>query len=290
MNKFFLAIDHSIQKTIDKLRGKPDIPALSEYLTTFAGLVKNVKELNTVILGSSIFKFGYLPQENQYNLSLASQDLYYSYELYKKHATKVKNIVLGFSYFSPFHVLVRCNCADLAMVIKIVDEIEYQFPEVAKEKKLDKLEKQCKKYILNSYKRKINQLPDNYIGNVLPSKGYYTVPSEEFINTVRKTFNREHTQLLYLKKIIEETIKNNQNLFVVYPPLSDDFKNNFNRENSVIISELQDILKDYPSVKMLNYYDDNDFLKEDFEDIQHLSYSGAKKLTQKIQEELKKNN
>ena len=68
MNSIFLAIDHTIQKILDKLRGKPNIPALSEYLTTLAGLVKMPKELDTVILGSSIYRvlypYGFLSCES----------------------------------------------------------------------------------------------------------------------------------------------------------------------------------------------------------------------------------
>ncbi|MBR2524940.1 hypothetical protein IKE67_00590, partial [bacterium] len=121
MFNLFSTIEHSFQKIIDKLRGKPDIPALSEYISTLAGLVKRPKDLNTVIFGSSHFKFGYLPQEHQYNIAMASQDLYYSYQFYKKYANGVKNVVLGYSYFSPYHVLVKCKFADLAMVVKIIE-------------------------------------------------------------------------------------------------------------------------------------------------------------------------
>ena len=287
MQNIFSIIEHSLQNIIDKLRGKPNILALSEYTTTLAGLVKMSASTETVILGSSHFKYGYLPQKNQYNISMASQDLYYSYELYKKYAKDVKNIVLGFSYFSPFHVLVKCIYADLAMVMKVIEGIDYQYPEEADKKELDKLEKKYRNFILKSYKRKINLTPNNFTGGMTSYKGYYAEPDEEFINTIRKTFNREHTQILYLRKIIEETIKNNQNLLIVYPPLSEDFRKNFENENRIVFDELHSIAKEYPSVKLVSYYDDKDFSKEDFEDIQHLSYSGAKKLTQKIQYELK---
>lgn len=283
-------IEHFFQNIIDKLRGKPDILALSEYLLILAGLVKIPKNTDTIILGSSHFRFGYLPQEHQYNISMASQDLYYSYQFYKKYAADVKNIVLSFSYFSPYHVLCKCKFADLAMVIKIVEGIDYQYPEAAKEKKLDKLEKECRKYILKSYKRKVALIPDNYIGNVISYKGYYEKPSEEFIETVRKTFKREHVQMQYLVKIIEETVENNQNLLIVCPPMSDDFISNFKEETDKNLSEMLRIVKDYPKVRVVNYFCDKDFSNADFEDMEHLSFSGAEKLTRKIQEELKKFN
>lgn len=290
MFNLFSTIEHSFQKIIDKLRGKPDIPALSEYISTLAGLVKRPKDLNTVIFGSSHFKFGYLPQEHQYNIAMASQDLYYSYQFYKKYANGVKNVVLGYSYFSPYHVLVKCKFADLAMVVKIIEGIDYQYPESAQKKELDKLEKRCKNYILKSFKRKVKSFPENNIGFLTSYKGYYEPPSQEFINTARKTFKREHVQICYLKKIIEETCNNNQNLLIVCPPMSDDFIHNFKEETDKNISEMYDIVKDYPKVRVANYFCDKDFSNADFEDMEHLSYNGAEKLTQKIQEELKKFN
>lgn len=285
-----LDIGKFIQRIIDKLRGKPDIIALSEYVTVLAGLQKVSKDINTIAIGSSHFMCGILPEENQYKLSLASLDLYYSYELYKKYAQNIKNVVLDFSYFSPFHVTVKTLYAPNAMVIKLLTGIDYQFSEVAKEKKLDKLEKMYGKYILKSYNKKVNFLPDNYTGLVMSYNNSYNAPSEDTIKTMKKTFNREHIQMQYLNKIAEETIKNNQNLLIVCPPLSADFIKNFKSETDIVISELYDNLKNYPQVKVLNCFEDNDFTNSDFDDIEHLAYSGAKKLTQKIQNELRKFN
>ena len=277
-----------IQKIIDKLRGKPNIIALSEYITVLAGIQKMPKTADTIAIGSSHFMWGFLPKENQYKISLDSLDLYYSYQLYKKYAQNVKNVVLDFSYFSPFHVTVKTLYAPNAMVLKLLAGIDYQFPEVAKEKKLDKLEKKHGKYILKSYNKKVNSLPEDYTGLVISYNNTYNAPREETIKTMKKTFGREHIQMQYLKKIAEETARNNQNLLIVCPPLSEDFIKNFKTATDAIISELYENLKDFPQVKVLNCFEDKDFSNEEFDDIEHLAYSGAKKLTQKINEELEK--
>ncbi len=68
-------------------------------------LENNINKIQTLVLGSSHGHYAFLPkEETEFNLSIRSQDLYYSYKLYQKYASKLsnlKNIILFYSVFSP---------------------------------------------------------------------------------------------------------------------------------------------------------------------------------------------
>ena len=63
-----------IQKIIDKIRRKPNFTQI--LLQKFEGF-KKLKDVKTLILGSSHLQNNYIAVEGEYNFAISSQDLYY---------------------------------------------------------------------------------------------------------------------------------------------------------------------------------------------------------------------
>ena len=88
-------------------------PHIDSYLVGLKkkiGIEQNLSAIDTLVLGSSHGQYSYVPQENEYNLCLPSQDLYYSYSLYKKYSRRLKNlqtVVLFYSVFSQGFELIK---------------------------------------------------------------------------------------------------------------------------------------------------------------------------------------
>lgn len=100
-----------VQEWIDRLRGK--VFALDSMLEKAEG-IKSIKNIETLALGSSHMERGFIPQDGEYNLGSASQDLYYTYSLYRLYTSKsVKNIFATFSVFSPNDMLIKSGLAGI---------------------------------------------------------------------------------------------------------------------------------------------------------------------------------
>lgn len=271
-----------IQNLIDKKRGKEHIPYVSITSKKIAGADKFIKKVDTLILGSSHMEMGYIASRNEYNLATSSQDLYYGYELLKKYNNdSIKNIILGISYFSPWHVLIKTNeYAIYCTYFKILAGIDYQYEDVAKEKNLYEIEEKYKEYLKKYYN---HYLPKDYRGNHDKYPKIYHAPTEDERNAILKAMKREHSQMYLYKNFLEDT--KYKNIYVVIPPMSKDFQE-FMPNKQTIFSETYEIVKSYQNVKLLDYYNDRDFDIKDFYDYQHLNLKGAKKLTSKIKSNL----
>ncbi len=267
-----------IQNLIDKIRGKEHIPYVSITSKKIAGADKFCKKIDTLILGSSHMEMGYIATKKEYNLATSSQDLYYSYNLLKKYNNdNIKNVILSISYFSTWHVLIKTReYAIYCAYFKILTGIDYQYNNVAKEKNLYYIEEKYGDYLKKYYKR---FLSGNYRGNYNKYQKGYHVPSDEKKNSILKAMNREHSQMYIFEKFLEET--KDKNVYIVIPPMSKDFQE-FMPDKQTIFGKTYDIVKSYGNVKLLDYYDDNDFKQDDFFDFQHLNLKGAKKFTNKI--------
>lgn len=107
-----------IQEMIDILRGK--FFTLDIMLKKAVNL-KNRTDFTVLALGSSHMRCGFIPQKGEINLGSASQDLYYSYNLYKIfNSDSVKNVLLTFSVFSPNDILLKSGFAKIAISFKLL--------------------------------------------------------------------------------------------------------------------------------------------------------------------------
>lgn len=250
-----------------------------KYLVKFIGFIKNQKKIKTLILGSSHGDYSIsskIPFLNTYNLCLPSQDLYYSYNLYKTvKSTNLKNVILFFSVFSPGFDLIKTSEYQRCFLYKLIFNIPYK-----NKLSIDQKNEEIK------YKKYIDQiknnflLDDNYVGcddNNYFSKINLSV-KDRAIKHLREN-NRNNNQIRYIKDMNSLIERNNQKLIIVIPPTRNDYKKILPK-STIIFQKLFEFSKMH-NIKILNYYDIN-LNDSNFWDTDHLNEKGAKKITKDI--------
>ena len=271
-----------IQDFVDILRGK--VPYMENILAAY-NVYKNIKDYETLALGSSHMT-GYMPKENGMNMSISSQDLYYSYELYKilnNQNPDIKNIILSFSVFSPGHCLIKTNECNMTILYKILFGIDYQYPEIAKAKHFDLIEKFYENKI-RKYCDKISYIegyrggmPENYFGtsSINPDKARITAIKHY------KNNQRECSQMHLLKAFIKDVQKNNQNLYILIMPCPEEYRKIL-PPKEVLFESLKETILNESNVKLIDLYDAAEYNNDEFLDEHHLNIKGAKKLSKYI--------
>lgn len=93
--------------------------------------IENQAEIKTLVLGSAHAVF-FQTNEDEFNLATASQDLYCSYNLYKKYGQNAQNIILTYSVFSKGLCLIKTKESELCILLKEIFGIDYQNKDIAK--------------------------------------------------------------------------------------------------------------------------------------------------------------
>lgn len=271
----------SLQRIIDIIRRKTG--AMPLIADKYVGISRNPK-IRTLALGSSHMMFGYLPSIDEYNLAFPSQDLYSSYELYKIYNNEnIKNIIMCFSVFTPGQKLCLGSVAEASAMLKVIFGIEYQHPDMID---MDKTKKR-ENFYRTEFKRYLKKLKlkDTYRGNLTKHGKMRT--GEEHIKDIAlkhlKNNQRENDNMQSCIDLINETKKNNQNLYFVIPPVTNCYKSVL-PSSDVMFKKLYDVVENQPHVKVLNFYDSNEYIDSDFHDGDHLKTCGAEKLTKAINE------
>ncbi|MCQ2739530.1 MAG: hypothetical protein MJ237_04805 [bacterium] len=275
-----------IQNIIDKLRSKAGPKLIYEKKKA----LEQIENSDTLVLGCSHMQIGYIPNENEVNIATTSQDLYYSYNIYKKYCKdNIKNIVMCFSVHTPGHCLIMTKLHKICVHLKLLFDIPYQYEDVAIKKNLYETESVVRKQI--QHYDKILKIPQNYRGEC---RRYYKrkfITKKEIIARAKghyKNNQRENSQMEYCLKLIQETKQNNQNLVFVLPPATEIYKSVLPKSD-IIFKVLYDMVKDFDHVKIINLYDDCNFTHKDFIDGDHLNNQGAMKFTTKIRSTLHQN-
>lgn len=274
----------TIQALIDKIRNKQSFAQQLFY--KIEGL-KHKGTIKTLILGSSHLANGYWAEDEEYNLSMPSQDLYYAYNLYKEfNNSNIKNIVIAFSVFTPGLSIIRTICSDFCIPYKVLLDIPYQDNEVAIKKQLYLKENKCKTEI-EEYKKNFKiEYPCN--GNLLryPHKKFNKKKACDRALKHLKNNKRENSQMHYCVDIIELATKNNQNIFFVLPPTTKTYREVL-PPKEIIFKELINVVQNYSNAKILNYFD-TDYFDEvkDFTNEDHLNRQGAIKLASFVRKEI----
>lgn len=270
---------HIFQDIIDLIRNKT---VAVESFVEFENQLKNINDKETLIIGSSHIADGYIPQKNEVSFAFHSQDLYYSYNLYKltKHSN-IKNVIMSFSVFSDGYTLIKTNESKFCIPLKLIFGIPYQYEDVAKYNRLYLFEYQ--------YKRKINKCRKNREKYV---RKPYIVKNDFDLNIIKKRATshyknhlREISQMNYFIKILEETKAKNQNLYIVITPVTSMYRNEL-PPSEEIFSNMKNITKEFPHCCVLDYFNDEEFTIEDFYNGDHLNKKGAEKLTNLIRKEI----
>ena len=266
----------------DTVRGK--VPYLENILAVY-NVYKNIKDYETLVLGSS-HMMAYMPDKSGINMSISSQDLYYSYEMYKllkKENPKLKNIIISFSLFTQGHCLIKTRECKMAIAYKILFGIDYQYPEIAKAKHFDLIEKYYKYKIYKEYRKRV--FVEGYRGG-MPEYYFDTTdinPEKAKVLAMKhyKNNKRECSQMYLLKEFIKDVQKNNQNLYIYIAPNSEEYRRNLPAKEE-LFKEMYDVVSNAQNVRVIDLYNSEDFERNDFLDEIHLNIKGAKKLTKYV--------
>jgi hypothetical protein len=274
-----------IQEIIDVIKNKK-IPCLGTLVDKKMGYkYKSTNEIKTLVLGSSHIACSYIAKEDEFNLGAASQDLYYNYQLYNLLNTSfVKNVVVSFSVFTPGHILIKTGEAKYCVLYKLLFGIDYQYENDAKNKFLKYYEKRYDKAI-KKYLSTNNKEYSDYRGNILqyPKDNFDSKIIKETALKQYKNNQRSNNQMDYLMKLIKETEARKQNLFLVIPPATDEYKS-YLPTSDIIFKKLYLSCAGFSHIKIIDLYDSSDFVKTDFCDGHHLNNNGAEKLTKTVRE------
>lgn len=278
-----------IQDIIDILRSKHKLKTetteLLQVMFNKIETLKNLSNIKTLILGSSHGEYGFIcTNPTEYNLAISYQDLYYSYNLYKKFNNKdLKNIVIFYSVFSPGYQLIKTNDYCICCQYKFLANIDYQSPEILNDLNIEKIEKNTIKHI--KWLRKHYEIKNSDRGNcknyVFPCK---TDNVQERTVPHYKNNQRHNNQNKYLKLLIEKANKNNQKVIIIISPATQTYKKVLpNSEH--LFRELFDLISinNYSNVDILNLYD-REFSQDLFGDWDHLNKLGAEKISKMIEE------
>ncbi|MBP3924948.1 hypothetical protein J6E39_06875 [bacterium] len=273
-----------VQEIIDVLRGKTfGLDTMVNKHECFL----NIKDYYLLAFGSSHMDLGYIPAEGEINMGSPSQDLYYSYNLYKLMNNETLKVVLQtYSAFSAGDVLIKSRYNKLAVMFKLLYNIPYQDNEIAKKLHFNFWEKYYK-FMMLKYLKVLN-LPQNYNGKPGCNNTIGIKDEAEIQKRALKHYKigKKSTQIDYCKKLLKETKNNNQKIYFILPPVTSYYKAIL-PASGIIFNELYEVCKGYSHAEILNFYDSDFFTDDDFSDGDHLNYGGATKLTQKVKERFK---
>jgi len=252
----------------------------------FKFLSQNKPAFSTLILGSSHARDDFVCDEQSFNLSGASLDLYRIYHLYlwamKNNPSFVQNVIVFYDVFSPGLQLEKTKHALRCVPYKLFYQIPYAFELTAE---TVKKEKSFIKKLKKAYD-KMPAIESFYRGNA--EQVQYPEGSEGIQKKVEghlKNNTRCNNQTKYIEKFAKETQKRGQNLYVITPPYRSDYSSLL-PPYETLFAELLQVLQKNPNVILLNFQNDTDFDDTDFYDADHLNNKGALKLTEKIKTHL----
>lgn len=254
---------------------KKSPPFLFSELYCKKYLLNKTKTIETIAIGSSHGAYSFIPsiiQRNSFNLCSTSQDLYYSYQLYKKvcsSQSKLKTIFLFYSVFSSGFEVEKTSeksiCAYFAHLYKISPKCISN--EILLEIKKTKM-----------YKKTVNfKKIDN--GFLYREHEIVNVPNVDHRAFCHLRENqRINDQINYLIKLITDCETNDQQLVIVLPPARIDYKQLIPDD---VFDKLIELRKQY-NFKLIDYFNSDLFDDTDFIDCDHVNLNGAIKLSNNL--------
>jgi hypothetical protein len=241
---------------------------------------ENVK---TIVLGSSHGRDGFIPDENSFNLSNSSQDLYRAFKVYEyvtnipSKCNVLKNIVLFWSVFHPGLQLEKTKeyltCIPYRAFYNIQYPIDFPISDDIYVKQLKKLLKKIR-------------VPKNYRGKSFWNIHHGDGSTSVLVESHLKNTKRNNNQIQYVEKMLDLARKHGHKLYIVLPPYRQDYLDCL-PDNDKVYFELFDFLGKNPDVQLLDFQHDKDFKWDDFDSADHCTEGGAIKLTKKIKKYVK---
>lgn len=235
-------------------------------------------QIETLVLGSSHAQCGFVETKQDLNLGVASQDLYYSYQLYMKcrlMLPNLKRVVLFYSDFSAGFEEERSHMIFETLKYNQYFGIPPKNPLLYAEKNMDINLK------FAPFESKEFTFDDPYpfpffAADLTTPEGIKKVAEKHLKNALRN-----NNQTAFVEKLIRAAEADGVELLIVVPPASAEYLSYMPSDVNVF-EALEKVTEKYKDVPYLNCYRSEDFTKEDFADADHLNRQGAEKLTAKI--------
>lgn len=242
-------------------------------------------EVHTLVLGSSHAQMGYLAKKGEFNLGLASQDLYYTYELYRRYGMHVRDIVVFYSVFSGGSYTLKTNYAVACDSYKVVAGIDWPDETEAKKRQLH--------LMLGAYRRKMqrllrrNSVNCDDLGNEELYCPFFASSAEERAKAHLKSLHRDIDMGIFLERLIGEAMTRGQRVWVVIPPACQGYRKVVNAVTGPF-DRAWSAANKYENATVLDYFNDKDFNDGDFIDFDHLGKAGAAKMSAKIRADVER--
>lgn len=246
--------------------------------------------LKTVALGSSHGYYGFNSQIvlNSFNLCSPSQDLKYAFLLYEKsirECSKIENLVLFYSIFSPGSEVEK-SPSERFVAVAINDRfnlgVDYH------DNSLLYLNECAKKFVFDKSIEALQKFgyPPNVIESIPDAYGAVNRANDHI------RFNIKSDSIGYLYQILGLAYHKKQKVFIVLPPYRSDYKECIEKAGGDRYSGLNIVIEKictYFTPIVLDFYCNENFIDSDFIDFDHLNPSGngPNKLTELIVHNMK---
>lgn len=284
-NKNFIRKLYLYQKKINIKLFDDDDYLLYLYRKKY-NLENNLKSIKILIIGSSHSDYGFYSPvyADSFNLGLTSGDLYTSFHLYENYKSKLQSlnyIILFYSVFSAGYSLISTSERYRSVAYKYFFNVPYQVPKLIKRRFEKKILNKCKNL-------KLSDANSNFYGYERKTEFLIYQSANERAKSHLRENMREPDQLEWLIKLISSINKDDKEILIVIPPFRNDYKDLL-PQSSIVFDKLFR-LGHYMKYDILNFYDSEFFIDNDFGDADHLNEQGAIKLTKMINEYFLKKN
>jgi hypothetical protein len=258
-------------------------------------LLKNAKDIEVLILGSSHTYYGINPDYltlRGFNLANGSQSLELDYSLLETYGSNLDNlkiVVVPVSYFSLYYELALWSESWRIKNYVLYYHIKYPFSIKNNFELLNST-------VISNLYRLYQYITDRDSPIAVSDAGFRLSGTSTVDNDLEKTGRDRalaHTgfydteRFFYnqkmIKNIIEWCNKRNITLIFVTAPAYYTYRDNLDKvQLNETINYMVNIGKENNNVYYYNFLEDNDFIADDFFDADHLNEIGAKKFTKKI--------
>lgn len=239
---------------------------------------REAPSVHTLVLGSSHAYNGYLAAAGEFNYGLRNCDLYHACALYRVFcerglAESIRTVVLFYDVFSPGFVMEKTSRGSLAIPYRHLWDIPYQCPLRIDHRVIERRVADC---FADAQKKAV---PDGYLGNAVFHRDAKTPKKVAARVCAHLKHNaRQDDQTRYLKEINACCRARGQRLFIVIPPVRQDYADRLKRPPDELFASLLSFTA-REGVNMVDLTRDPAFEESDFLDCDHLARSGAEKLT-----------
>lgn len=236
-------------------------------------------------------------RENTFNSANVSQSLKYDFEIlmkYSNHFKNLKNIVLPISYF-----LLWQDLATGSESWRIKNYVLYY--EIKSCKLTDYSE-----FLSNGLKRSLIRIRNYYIkekGKRIPCSdlgwgtAYNSSKAGDLMETGKAAAKRHTTDAVFSEKSQKEYTKNliilnsiydfcnqhNVKLILITTPTYYTYRENLDKvQLNKMVETIDNFVDKHENAICLNYFEDTDFIAQDFFDADHLNEIGAEKFSRKL--------